>query len=83
MQAPGEDKTEGLKPASVLKSSKKEKRLEDWKEKFLHGQYFRQTQEVRDNQCWDLLQIEDLKKATESFTVAAQDQSIRTNLVKD
>ena len=41
------DKIDGLEAASVLKRSKKEKRLEDWEEKVLHGQYLRQTKEVR------------------------------------
>ena len=35
------DKLDGLEDASVLKRSKKEKRLEDWEEKVLHGQYLR------------------------------------------
>ena len=35
------DKIDGLEAASVLKRSKKEKRLEDWKEKVLHDQYLR------------------------------------------
>ena len=35
------DKIDGLEAASVLKKSKKEKRLEDWEEKVLHGQYLR------------------------------------------
>ena len=39
----------------------------------------RQTKEVRSDQCWAWLQNEDL---TESLMVAAQNQSIRTNLVK-
>ena len=33
------DKIDGLEAASVFKRSKKEKRLEDWEEKVLHGQY--------------------------------------------
>ena len=41
-----------------------------------------QTKEVRSDQCWAWLQNEDLKKKTESLIVAAQNQSIRTNLVK-
>ena len=32
--------------------------------------------------CWAWLQNGDLKKETESFIVAAQKESIRTNLVK-
>ena len=33
------DKIDGLEAASVFKRSKKEKRLEDWEEKVLHGQF--------------------------------------------
>ena len=47
------DKIDGLEAVSILKRSKKEKRLADWEEKVLHGQYFRQTKEVRSDQCWD------------------------------
>ena len=38
IQAARGDKTDGLEVASVLKRLKKEKRLEDWEEKVLHGQ---------------------------------------------
>ena len=41
-----------LEAGSVLKKSKKEKRLQDWEEKALHGQYLRQTKEVRSEQSW-------------------------------
>ena len=56
------DKIDGLEAASVLKRSKKEKRLEDWEEKVLHGQYLRQTKEVRSDQGWAWLQNGDLKR---------------------
>ena len=65
-----------------MKRSKKEKRLENWEEKVLHGQYLRQTKEVRSDQCWPWLQNGDLKRETESLIVASQNQSIITNLVK-
>ena len=42
----------------------------------------RQTKEVRSNQCWTWLQNGDLKREAESLIVAAQGQSIGTNLVK-
>ena len=42
----------------------------------------RQTREVRSDHCWTWLQNGDLKREKESFIVAAQNQSIRTNLVK-
>ena len=82
IQATRGDKIDGLEVASVLKRSKKEKRLEDWEEKVLHGQYLRQTKKVRNDQCWAWLQNGDLKRETESLIVADQNQSIRTNLVK-
>ena len=62
--------------------SKKEKRLENWEDKVLHGQYLRQTKEVRSDQRWTLLQNGDLKGEKRSLIVAAQNQNIRTNLVK-
>ena len=52
IQAARGDKIVGLEAASVLKRSKKEKRLEDWEEKVLNDQYLRQTKEVRSDQCW-------------------------------
>ena len=42
----------------------------------------RQTEEVRSGQCWAWLENGDLKRVTESLIVAAENQSIRTNLVK-
>ena len=42
----------------------------------------RQTKEVRSDQCWAWLQNGDLKRETESLIVAAQNQSIRTDLAK-
>ena len=76
------DKVDGLEAASSLKRSKKEKRLEDWEEKVLHGQYLKQTKEVRSDQSWAWFQNGDLKRKTESVIVVAQNQSIIRNLVK-
>ena len=45
MQAARGDKMDGLEALSVLKRSKKKKRLEDWEQKVLHDQYSRQTKE--------------------------------------
>ena len=38
--------------ASVLKKAKKEKTLQHSEKKALHGQYLRQTEEVRSEQSW-------------------------------
>ena len=81
IQAARGSKIDGLEAASVLKRSKKEKRLEDWEKKVVHGQYFRQTKEVRSDQFWACLQNGDLKRETESLIVAAQNQSIRPIIV--
>ena len=51
IQAARGDKKDGLEAANVLKRSKKEKRLDDWEEKILHGQYLKQTKEVISDQC--------------------------------
>ena len=82
IQAARGDKIDVLEAASVLKTSKKGKRLEDWEEKVLHGQYLRQAKEVRSGQCWAWLQNGDFKRETESLIVAPQNHSMRTNLVK-
>ena len=42
----------------------------------------RQTKEVKSDQCWDWLQNGDLKREKEILVMAAQNHSIRTNLVK-
>ena len=65
-----------------MKRSKNKKKLEDWEEKILYDQYLRQTKEVRNDQFGTWLQNGDLTRKTESLIVAAQNQSIRTNLVK-
>ena len=62
-----------------MKKAKTEKRLQDWEEKALHGQYLRQIKEIRSEQSWVWLQNGDLKRETESLIVAAQNQSIRAN----
>ena len=82
IQAARGEKIDGLEAASGLKRSKKGKRLEYWEEKVLHAPYLRQTKEVRIDQCLAWLQNGDLKRETESLIVAAQNQSIRTNLGK-
>ena len=71
IQAARGDKIDCLEAVIVLKRLKNKKRLEDWEKKVLHGQYLRQTKEVRSDQCWALLQSGDLKRETESVIVVA------------
>ena len=51
IQAARVDEIDGLEARSVLKRSRETKRLEDWEDKVLHGQYLMQTKEVRSDQC--------------------------------
>ena len=74
IQAARGDKLDGLEAPSVLKRSKKGKRLEDWGEKVLHGQYLRQTKEVRSDQCWAWLQNGDLKRDRKSYSGSSESE---------
>ena len=65
-----------------MKRARKEKRLQGLGEKALYDQYLRQTKEVRSEKSWLWLQNGDLKRETKILIVAAQNQSVRTNLVK-
>ena len=82
IQAARGDRVDDLEAASVLKKVKKEKRFKELEEKALHGQYLRKSRVVNREQSWVRLHNGDLKRETESLTAAAQNQSIRTNLVK-
>ena len=82
LQAAREDRENGLEAASILKKVNKEKRLQDWEEKALYDQYLRRDKEVQIVQSWVWLQNGDMKRETENLIVAAQNQSIRTKLVK-
>ena len=49
----------------------------------MHGQFLRQTEEIRDDATRDWLRKGDLKKETEGMiTAAAQDQALITNAIK-
>ena len=77
------DKIDGLEAAIILKRSKKEKILEPRQKKVLYGQYLRQSKEVGNDQCWAWLQNGDLKREIKSLIIAAQNRSVRTNVVKE
>ena len=58
-------------------------RQERWQNKALHGQYLNDTDGKTDCEItWNWLKNGYLKKETEGFIMAAQDQAIRTNAIK-
>ena len=79
--------TEGLQTVEDTKKEYKRKemknRQERWQNKALHGQYFKGTDGKTDLKItWNWLNNGYLKKETEGFIMAAQDQSIRINAIK-
>ena len=64
------------------KKQKKKERTISWEEKMLHGQFVRQTKEVGNQDRWQWLRNGTLKRETESLIFAAQEQAIRTNVIK-
>ena len=71
-----------IETIGVFKNRLINERMRKWKEKQLHGQYARQTDEVSNDERWLWLKDGGLKRETESLIIAAQNQSIRTNHVK-
>ena len=65
-----------------MNRNRKKGRLEKWQMTTLHRQYLRQTKEVKSNDKWVWLQRGELKRETESLILAAQDQCVKTNLIK-
>ena len=73
---------EVIEPDINLKQQKRMERKESWKEKALHGQFLRQTDEIAGDARWLWLKHGNLKRETESLILAAQEQAIRTNAIK-
>ena len=58
-------------------------RKERWQGKALHGQYLKDIEgKVDCDNTWKWLTNGELKKETEGFIIAAQDQALRTNAIK-
>ena len=76
-----------LKGEVINKKDDKDKDEENhktkWKDKRMHGQYARDLERIADGaNSWNWLHQQDLKKETEGLIIAAQDQALRTNMIK-
>ena len=73
--------TEEESPVAVKKQIR-EKKMENWRKKALHGQFLRETEDLPEVEIWAWLRDGSIKKETETLILAAQEQSLRTNATK-
>ena len=69
-------------PVSTGKKQKKEQRHKQWKEKQLHGNFIRETEELRSEETRGWIRKSYLNKEAEGLIFAAQEQALRTNWIK-
>ena len=55
------------------KDRRAKERKENWKEKVLHGQFIRQTEEIAGEERWKWLKNSGIKRETETLILAAQE----------
>ena len=68
--------------SEVQSVSEKEKRIENWKEKQMYGQFIADIPEGTDKEkSWLRSRKYDLKISSETLVCAAQEQAIRANYV--
>ncbi|XP_077972208.1 uncharacterized protein LOC144427222 [Styela clava] len=72
----------GDEDSNAFKERKIDERMERWKEKPLHGKYLRETKNIMVEDSWNWLKKGYLKKETEGLITAAQEQALRTNVIK-
>ena len=65
-----------------FKKRKETEKLSSWKEKKLHGQFAKDTDDIKTNESFNWLCKGELKRETESLILAAQEQALNTNSVK-
>ena len=71
-----------IEPPKVTKQRWQTKRKLDWKNKRLHDQFIRDTEDITDMKSWKWLRNGHLKREREWLITSAQDQCIRTSNIK-
>ena len=67
--------------AKQLKKDFRKTKADNWRKKKLHGNWVTRT-DSKDLERWNWLKDGTLKRRTEALICAAQEQSLRTNMVK-
>ena len=80
--ARGDTENKEMNTESEFKRRRRHERKTNRIEKVMQGQFLRQTEEVADKDQWLWLIKGDLKRETETLIMAAQEQTLRTNLLK-
>ncbi|XP_068704584.1 uncharacterized protein [Montipora foliosa] len=65
-----------------FKVRRRAENTQEWKEKPLHGQFVRETEDQSNEETWSWLKRGSFKRETEALIIAAQDQALRTNYIK-
>ena len=72
---------EAIEP-KVMKRQMDNELIREWKDKKMHGQFVRETADVKWEVTWNWMKKGDLKVTTEALICSAQEQSLRTNYTK-
>ena len=64
------------------RQERREQRLIEWKEKALHGQFLRETENTDNRNRWEWLKRGEPKRETERLLGAAQEEALRVNAIK-
>ena len=62
--------------ATSFKVRRRTENTQEWKEKPLHGQFLRETEDQSNEETWNWLKEGSLKRETEAIITAAQDLAI-------
>ena len=74
-------KNEQLLGEDKEKATVQLERQERYRNKTLHGRFFKATDDVGDGKTWEWLRISGIKNETEGLLMAAQEQAIRTKYI--